>query len=119
MDEKRIPLLTEEPKYIKKSKHKGQPRSKHKHEYNTVLLHSYYEHPFDKSKTIERVHATKVCTICGRIDEVDLNQYEKIEVPDLPYKVYEDKIKNPETLENWYRDGYLAKFACKKDEVSG
>ena len=42
MDDKRIPLLDEEPKHKKKSKGNGEPRSKHKHVYETVLLHRHY-----------------------------------------------------------------------------
>ena len=38
MDDKRIPLVKEEPKHKKKSKAKGLARADHKHEYEPVLL---------------------------------------------------------------------------------
>lgn len=115
-DEKRVPLPNDIPKHKKKSKSKGQPRSKHKHEYKTVLLHSYVEDFRDKEKIKERLSATKVCTICGRIDEIDLEQYERVDVPHPFLYLTEKTIKDPETLEDWYADGWMAKFAYKKEE---
>ena len=54
-------------------------RSKHKHEYKTVLLH----HKYSRSKPHEQdplivdyLSATKVCQICGRIGVTDHDYYE-------------------------------------------
>lgn len=63
----------EVPKYRKKSTAKGQPRSKHKHEYEVVLLKTNFEmndFKTGKPKIIEHLRPTKVCTICGRVDYV-------------------------------------------------
>lgn len=64
------------PKYKKKSTAKGQPRSKHKHEYITVLLRIPFEHPDIKTGRMLTNYSygpTKVCSICGRIDEAVLD----------------------------------------------
>lgn len=111
----KTPLLNDEPKHRKKSKAKGRPRSKHKHEYKTVLLHSFV--PLRRAGTIEeieRLTASKVCHICGRLNGIDPEQYEKVEVtPPSPYfsNFTENRIKNPESLEDWYCDGFLARVA--------
>ena len=119
MHEKREPLLDEELKHKKKSTAKGQPRSKHKHVYETVLLTKYY-HTTDfktgKPKTTQSILPTKVCTICGRIDDVDKDQSFYINKPivDLPFyafeKVLSDKAFN---LPKWYAKDFWDKFAIK------
>ena len=57
MNKKRELLITEEPKHKKKSTAKGMPRSNHKHEYKTVLLHEIWNGK-------EHLYASKVCIIC-------------------------------------------------------
>jgi hypothetical protein len=66
MDERRKPFETEVPKHKKKSKKKGQPRADHKHEYETVVLHSWWHNPF-KNEMNEHTEVCEICTICGRI----------------------------------------------------
>lgn len=115
----KIPLLNDEPKHRKKSKAKGRPRSKHKHEYKTVLLHSFVPYYADKNKMIEHLTATKVCSVCGRLNGIDPEQYEQKEVTSpSPYFSHftESCIKNPESLEDWYCDGFLSKVAYRSKE---
>lgn len=119
MNEKRIPLADEEPKYKKKSKSKGQPRSKHKHIYETVLLTKDYhttDYKTGKPKITQTIFPTKVCTICGRVDEVDKDQsfYIKKTVPDLPFVVYENVLSEKAlNLPKWYAKDFWDKFAIK------
>ena len=74
MNEKRIPLTTEEPKHKKKSTAKGQSRADHKHTYETVLLYNHH-HYKDLRNGDDKVSTytlpIKVCTICGRISHTD------------------------------------------------
>lgn len=116
MHEKRMPFMIEEPKYRKKSKKSGLPRADHKHEYKTVLLHRNLDFLTKPNTTSYSLFPNKVCTICGRIGDIDYNQYEfvKVEHPVLK-NLKEKKIKNPEILEKWYCDKYLDKFAYRKD----
>lgn len=69
MNDKRIPLTTEEPKHKKKSAAKGLPRANHKHIYETVLLYHY--HHWKADHIAVHTSPTKVCTICGRVDHID------------------------------------------------
>ena len=122
MDEKRTPLVKEEPKHKKKSKNNGLPRSKHKHTYETVLLYKYFSFPdikTGKSKVLERVVPTKVCSICGRVGDVDLSYYRYILV-DSPFthKKYrkEELIEEAFDLPKYYIEDYLDKFATKIEE---
>lgn len=116
MNEKRMPFIVEEPKYRKKSKKKGLPRADHKHEYKTVLLHRNLSFLVKPGKKAYKLFANKVCTICGRIGDVDHNQYETISVEHPIIKnLAEKRIKEPETLEKWYCDDYMDKFAYHKD----
>ena len=74
MNEKRIPLTIEEPKYKKKSIATGLPRSKHKHIYETVLLynhHHYKDLRNGDNKVSTYALPVKVCIICGRISHID------------------------------------------------
>ena len=64
----------EVPAYRKKSKKKGQPRADHKHTYETVLLVRSYNYNLGEPRTSESKHPTKVCTICGRIGNVDCDE---------------------------------------------
>lgn len=109
-----LPLLSDETKHKKKSQAKGQPRSKHKHEYKTVLLHCLVPNFNNLSKFHEILSATKVCSICGRISENDPNQYvDSTEENKTSYYISERKIKNPELLESWYAYGYIPKTAYR------
>lgn len=109
------PLLSDETKHKKKSQAKGQPRSKHKHEYKTVLLHCLVPNFNNSSEFHEILSATKVCSICGRISENDFNQYEDVKIisDNRPFSYIEKRIKNPESLENWYAYGYVPKKAYR------
>lgn len=119
MYEKRTPLLDDEPKYKKKSTAKGQPRSKHKHVYETVLL-TRYHHITDiktgKPKVYEDSFPTKVCTICGRIDGVDwdASYYVKKGVPGVPFAAYSTELTEKAlSLPKWYVEDFFDKFAMK------
>lgn len=114
MDAKRIPLEKEEPKHRKKSNKKGQPRADHKHEYKTVLLHSYFDNPFKPGERNESKHPTKVCMICGRVGNTDLSRYDLEEIPDMPYRIHRRVIKDEELLEKWYVDDHFGKFAYRR-----
>lgn len=108
--------------YRKKSNKKGQPRSKHKHIYETVLLTRNY-HTTDfatgKPKVTQTILPTKVCTICGRIDEVDKNQayYVKEPIPNLPFVAFEKALSEQAlSLPKWYAEDFWDKFAIKTSE---
>ena len=117
MNEKRIPLTEEEPKYKKKSKGNGLPRSKHKHTYETVLLYSYYHHTDLKTgadKITESKMPTKVCTICGRVDAVDFSYYNLVPIDNHPFNCKERVLKEEAlNLPKWYVKDYFDKFAIE------
>ena len=121
MNEKRMPLVDEEPKHKKKSKSKGQPRSKHKHIYETVLLTRNYhttDYKTGKPKVTQTILPTKVCNVCGRIDETDYDQsyYIKKPIPNLPFIAFEKTLSEKAlSLPKWYVEGYWDKFAIKID----
>lgn len=121
MHEKRIPLVNEEPKYKKKSKSKGQPRSKHKHIYETVLLIRNYhttDYKTGKQKVTQSMYPTKVCTICGRISGFDDDQsyYVKKSVENLPFIAFEKELSEKAlSLPKWYTKDFFDKFAIKTD----
>lgn len=120
MNEKRIPLVDEEPKYKKKSTAKGQPRSKHKHIYETVLLitdYHYTDFKTGKPTISQTTGPTKVCTICGRIDETDndTSYYIIKPIPNLPFVVYDKELSEKAlNLPKWKRD-FFDKFAIKEE----
>lgn len=122
MHEKRVPLLDEESKYKKKSKSKGQPRSKHKHIYETVLLTRHYcitDYKTGEPKIIPHVFPTKVCTICGRIGEVDHDQayYTKTPISNLPFSAFKETLSEKAfELPKWHTEDYWDKFATKNQE---
>lgn len=116
MSKNQIPIEAEVPKYRKKSKRKGQPRADHKHEYKTVLLHRNFASLFDDRHKSFSTTPTQVCTICGRIGYVDHDQYELVEIPNMPYRIHEKAIRNKESLEEWCCDDFLDKFAYKKEK---
>ena len=104
-------------KYRKKSTAKGQPRSKHKHIYETVLLITPYEVPdIHTGKQIKkrRYDPTKVCTVCGRVDEIDWDEkwYNKIEHKHLKWTYFTKELSDAAIrLPVWYRNDYSDKFA--------
>lgn len=110
------------PAYKKKSNKKGQPRSKHKHIYETVLLTRNY-HTTDfatgKPKVTQTILPTKVCTICGRIDEVDRDPsyYVKKPITYLPFVGF-DKMLSEKVLSlpKWHAEDFWDKFAIKTSE---
>lgn len=108
------------PAYKKKSKKRGLPRSKHKHIYETVLLYTYW-HTTDFKTGRPRVEEfktpTKVCTICGRVDECDRDSsyYIKKESPSL-WLAYEKELSEKALLlPKWKRD-FFDKFAIKMED---
>lgn len=119
MQEKRTPLVDEEPKHKKKSMAKGLPRSKHKHIYETVLLTKDYhttDYKTGKPKITQTTLPTKVCTICGRIDEVDKDQsfYIRKTVTGLPFIVDKDVLSEKAlNLPKWHAKDFWDKFAIK------
>lgn len=110
------------PAHKKKSKNKGQPRSKHKHIYETVLLiRNYHTQDFKtgKPKVTQTILPTKVCTICGRVDEVDDDQsyYIKQPIPNLPFFAFEKELSEKAlNLPKWELKDFFDKFAIKVEE---
>lgn len=109
------------PAHKKKSKKKGQPRADHKHAYETVLLTKYY-HGTDfktgKPHVSEQSLPTKVCTVCGRIDDVDWDEsyYAKKEVPFIPFVAYSKELTEKAlNLQKWHAD-FFDKFALKSED---
>ena len=117
MNEKRIPFSDDEPKHKKKSKKRGQPRADHKHEYKTVLLLNEYVNQYfpDKPTMIKR--PMKICVVCGRVGEVDFDQYDIVESSNSRYLMHERKIRDEDALEKWYVNDYFDKFAKKMEEL--
>jgi hypothetical protein len=107
------------PAHKKKSKKKGQPRADHKHTYETVLLTRYFRFNFDKPKISEQKYPTKVCTICGRIDEIDKDEslYEIHPDPNVKHWMVwrKDLSEKALNLQKWYVDGF-DKFAIKMED---
>jgi hypothetical protein len=121
MKDKRTLLLDEEPKHKKKSNKKGQPRSKHKHVYETVLLRQPY-HGVDfktgKEAISVYIRPTKVCTICGRIDDIDDDPMYYTEKPivGLPFCVFDKELSDKAlSLPHWETEDFFDKFATKME----
>ena len=110
-------------KYKKRSTGKGQPRSKHKHIYETVLLHEQYEWPDVKTGrgTVKQDHIapTKVCKICGRVEYVDTDEsyYVKNRIMNIPHLVFFQKDLSDKALSlpKWRRKPF-DKFAYPMEE---
>lgn len=123
MNEKRMPLMNEEPKHKKKSKGNGLPRSKHKHIYETVLLYRYYHYTNYETggdKVVENVTPTKVCTICGRVDYTDRDPsyYTMVPLKYFPFSVYEKVLTEKAlSLPKWVVKDTFDKFAIKMEET--
>jgi hypothetical protein len=107
------------PAYKKKSKKKGQPRADHKHTYETVLLTRYYHFNLGEPRTSESKQPTKVCTICGRIDEVDKDESLYEVHPDPTVKQWmvwrKDLSEKALNLPKWCVDEF-DKFAIKVED---
>ena len=117
MNERRIPLEKEEPKHKKKSQGNGLPRSKHKHIYETVLLTKYY-HGTDFKTGAPRItvmtYPTKVCTICGRIGEIDYDEsyYVKGNKAARWLSCHSNDLSEKAlNLPKWHADDFWDKFA--------
>lgn len=113
-----VDLINDEiPAYKKKSKKKGQPRADHKHTYETVLLTRYYHFNFGEPRTSESKQPTKVCTICGRIDDVDYDAslYDVHPDTNIKWAFVKDLSEKALNLPKWYADGF-DKFATKMEE---
>ena len=107
----------DEPKYRKKSTAKGQPRSKHKHIYETVLLTTKHEFNIGEKRISYSSMPTKVCTICGRIDDVVLNDeyYVKNKVDNTRFVAYSRELSEKAlNLSKWHCD-FFDKFAVKDE----
>ena len=109
-------------KYRKRSKAKGQPRSKHKHIYETVLLITQYEVPdIHTVKQIKKEHKypTKVCTICGRVDDIDCDKkwYNKEEHKRSMWRYFTKELSDAALkLPVWFCNSRSDKFAIPMDE---
>jgi hypothetical protein len=106
----------EVPAYKKKAKKKGLPRADHKHTYETVLLIHRYSFNIGELRTIERKNPTKVCTICGRIDDVDHDEslYDVHQDTNIKWAFVKDLSEKALALPKWYVDGF-DKFATKME----
>ena len=104
----------DEPKYRKKSKAKGQPRSKHKHIYEVVLLTRHFTIPnrFGGVSNYEDVLPARVCNICGRIDEIVLFDDEYYIGPSHRYP--RELSEKALSLPKWHCE-YFDKFAVKDE----
>ena len=105
------------PKYKKKSKKKGLPRSKHKHDYIVVLLNRPYLNQITQ-ETTNILSVNEVCSICGRInDSLKGEEWYDTEYTYMgKYRFGKDKLnKKALALPKWYTNDFFDKFAYKKD----
>lgn len=120
MGNKRDLIDNEVPAYKKKSKKKGQPRADHKHIYETVLLTRYYHFNLGEPCVSEDKYPTKVCTICGRIGEIDKDEslYEIHPDPNVKHWMVwrKDLSEKALNLPKWQAKDYFDKFATKVEE---
>ena len=108
-------------KYKKRSTAKGQPRSKHKHIYETVLLINEYELPNVRTGRLElkrSEHPQKVCTICGRIEYMDYDPsyYEDEYICSDERYIFQRKLSDKALQLPKYIHRNLEKFATKLEE---
>ena len=118
--QKEIPETPDVIKHHKKSNAKGQPKAKHKHQYETVCLHHKYSltKPHDPNPwNVDYYSATKVCVICGRIDEADDDYYLKEPGSNLWCNYFKTKLI-PETfnLPRWITEDSRCKYARIEDK---
>lgn len=114
----KVGLINDEiPVYKKKSKKKGQPRADHKHTYETVLLIRQYHFNLGEPRTSERKQPTKVCTICGRIDDVDYDAslYDVHPDTNIKWAFVKDLSEKALNLPKWRADSF-DKFAVKVED---
>ena len=109
-------------KYKKISTAKGQPRAKHKHIYETVLLITPYQVPeVATGKQLEKEHRypTKLCTICGRVDTIDYDDqwYNKEEHKHLTWRYFTKDLSDAALkLPVWFRNDHFDKFAIPMED---
>ena len=119
---KQLLNINEVGKYRKKSTAKGQPRSKHKHIYETVLLITPYQVPnVATGKQMEKEHRypTRVCTICGRVADIDYDDkwYNKEEHKHLKWIYFTKELSDAALkLPVWVRNDYCNKFAIPMED---
>ena len=116
--QREIPLSPEETAHKKKSSKKGQPRADHKHLYETVLLHRLYHYTDYKSgrdATTLILQPTKVCTVCGRVGDVDTDDSFYIDKSVwYPFVSHTSELSEKAlSLPKWQVDSYFDKFAKK------
>ena len=106
-------FIDDEPKYRKKSTAKGQPRSKHKHVYEDVLLTRYFTISDRQGNPKQHTSADpyRVCNICGRIDDM-LFDDKYYNGPRLRYP--RELSEKALALPKWYCN-YFDKFAVKDE----
>jgi len=119
----KINLIDDEiPAYKKKSKKKGQPRADHKHTYETVLLYRDWHTTNFKTGRPEirqTILPTKVCNICGRIDETDNDPsyYVETQMNDKPFVYFNKELSEKAlSLPKWHANDYFDKFAVKVED---
>lgn len=119
----KVDLINDEiPAYKKKSKKKGQPRADHKHTYETVLLcRNWHTTNFKTGRPEIRqiILPTKVCNICGRIDETDNDPsyYVKTQMNDKPFIYFNKELSEKAlSLPKWHTNDYFDKFAIKMED---
>lgn len=113
--------VSEKTKHKKKAEPTGQPRSKHKHLYETVLLKSYYTVPdFKTGKPVEGYteFPTKVCVICGRVDYIDQNPEFYEEKTTYPFRFYTKELSAKARALPKYHMKRFEKFAQKEDDLT-
>ena len=120
-NQKILPPIPEEASHKKKSTKRGLSRAKHKHQYETVCLHHKYSltKPHDPNPwNVDYYSATKVCVICGRVDEADDAYYFKEPGQNLWCNYFKTKLL-PEAfnLERWIVDDMRGKFAHREEET--
>jgi hypothetical protein len=105
------------PAYRKKSKKRGQPRADHKHMYETVLLTCYYHFNFGEPRTSESRRPTKVCTICGRIADVDYDAslYDVHPDTNIKWAFTKELSEKALNLPKWHANAF-DKFATKIED---
>lgn len=120
MNDKRIPIVNDQPKHKKKSKAKGQPRADHKHIYEPVLLYRPHKNHYTGEIT-DIITVNTVCQICGRIDDtLHGDEWYDGEAYQLgKYRFMKDRLNAKAlALPHWYTDDYWDKFAYQNDETN-
>ena len=108
-----------EVRHRKKSRAKGQPRADHKHLYETVLLTRKYrgtDFKTGRPKITTTQLPTRVCTICGRINNTDhdAKYYVSSLIPNMPFETYESQLSQTALeLPEWLAEDFWDKFAKK------